>query len=108
MNEEKTNKLKGLTKILMLPATEKQLEAMLDDLLTDSEIDKVHERICIIGCLKKGLSQRKTQIETQAGIATVSRGARLLKNDGREIYETVAMAQKKPWWRKLFYSIHSN
>lgn len=97
------NKLQGIAKILSLAKSEDELMRLLDDLLTESELNKLHERVKIIACLKKGMSQREAQQQTNAGIATISRGARLLRKPGLIIAKIISSAQNMGWWQRLFW-----
>lgn len=99
----KDKKIKGIAKVIRLVRTEEDLVRLLDDIFTDSEIDKAHERVKIIACLKDGLSQRKTQTETDAAIATVSRGAQLLHKPKFILDQIISTAQNMNWWQKLFW-----
>ncbi len=101
--EEQNKKLKGLAKVLMLAKTEGQLIGLLHDLFTESEISKAHERIKIFACLKDGMSQRAAKRESHAAIATVSHGAKFLKNSAIIIRKILDSAQKLSWWQKLFW-----
>ncbi len=96
-------KIEGIAKLLLLAKSEYELMNLLDDMLTVSEVDKIHERIRIIACLKNGMSQRETQKKTDAGIATITRGAGLLKKPKLIIDHIISAAQKKSWWYKLFW-----
>lgn len=87
----------------MLIKKEKDLEDVLDELFTDSEIDKLQERIRILACLKDGMSQRETRIETDAGFATISRAAQMLKDKKLKIDDYIEQGQKMSWWYNLFW-----
>lgn len=100
---EKNEKLQGIAKLIGLSSGEYELIRLLDDLLTDAEIDKIHERIKIVACLKDGLSQRDAQKKTEAAIATVTRGASLLKKPQFILDRVITSAQKMSWWYKLFW-----
>lgn len=97
------DKSKAIANVLCL-ADEETLAMLLDDLLTDSEIDKVHERIKIIECLSQKLSQRETAKKTHAAIATVTRGALLMKKPTFILDTLIKKGQSKVWWQKLFWS----
>lgn len=51
----------------------------LDQLLTPSELEEIAKRLQIIKLLQAGMPQRKIAEQLGVGIATVSRGARALK-----------------------------
>jgi len=57
----------------------KDLEAVLEDLLTPKEISDLADRIDILRLLAKGESQRDVAKELGISITTVNRGSRVLK-----------------------------
>ncbi|MFA6475096.1 MAG: Trp family transcriptional regulator [Patescibacteria group bacterium] len=54
------------------------MAAVLNDLLTPGELAEIAKRLEIITLLKRGVSQRAISQQLGVGIATVTRGARLL------------------------------
>ncbi len=56
------------------------LELILRDLLTDTEIDEISKRLQIFKLLKSGMPQRQIAESLGVGIATVTRGSRALKS----------------------------
>ena len=56
-----------------------QIARLLEDLLTPAEVSNVEERWELVKLLAAGLPQRGVAQRLGAGIATVSRGARILK-----------------------------
>ena len=100
---EKKRKLQGIAKIIMLSKTEGEIMQVLDDILTGSEVENVHERIKIVACLKKGMSQRETKKITHAGIATITRGSSLIKKTGFILDKMISIAQDLSWWNRLFW-----
>lgn len=58
-----------------------ELSLRLEKLLTPSELEEVIKRLQIFRLLDQGVPQRKIAEQLGVGIATVSRGARTLKND---------------------------
>jgi len=53
----------------------------LEQLLTPSEYEEIVKRLQIFRMLVQGVPQRKIAEQLGVGIATVSRGARALKDD---------------------------
>lgn len=98
-----SKKLEGIAKVIHLAKDENQLVLLLEELLTSAEIDKIHERIKVITCLKEGLSQRETSQKCGAAIATVSRGARLFQKQSLVIESIIDQARAMGWWQKLFW-----
>lgn len=68
-----------LIKTLLAIKTEEEMRNVLTGLLTPVEIDEFARRIKIFKMLKEGVSQRAIAQELGVGVATVSRGARELK-----------------------------
>ncbi|MBN2086910.1 hypothetical protein JW758_01045 [Candidatus Peregrinibacteria bacterium] len=97
------DKIRGVAKIIMLAKNEDEVIGILHDLFTKSEIEKAHERVKIFACLKDGKSQRETKKESHAAIATVSHGAKFLKNSAVIIRQVIETAQNMEWWRSLFW-----
>jgi len=100
---KKTNqKTQGLAKLLLLAKSEQEMEGLLHDLFTESEIGRAHERVKIFSCLKDGMSQREAKKEANAAIVTVTHGAQFLRNSAMIIKEVIDSAQRKNWWQKFF------
>lgn len=100
---KKAEKIKALNALLMVSMSQKNSESLLNDLLTESEINKIYERVQIIDCLKQGLSQRTVAEKTKSGIATVTRGAHLLKRKDLVIDKVIDQSSQMAWWHKLFW-----
>jgi len=60
------------------------LETALRDLLTTSELTEICNRLQILRRLEAGVPQREIARELGVGIATVTRGARALRNKQRK------------------------
>lgn len=68
-----------LIKTLFAVKNEEEMENILKGLFTPGEIEEFAQRIKIFKMLKDGVVQRTIAQELGVGIATVSRGARELK-----------------------------
>ncbi|HBU07030.1 MAG TPA: transcriptional regulator [Candidatus Magasanikbacteria bacterium] len=79
MNKLDTYK-KELVKVLASIKDEATMNDFLVDLLTGAEIEELPKRLQIIKQLDKGVSQREVAKNLGVGIATVTRGAKELKN----------------------------
>ena len=97
-----SEKTRAIAKVLTL-ADEETLALLLDDLMTENEIDKIHERIKIIECLSQKLSQRETAQKAEAAIATVTRGAYLMKKPTFMLDTIIDEHHEKGWWKRLFW-----
>jgi uncharacterized protein YerC len=58
------------------------IERALQDLLADSELRSIRERWAIVKLLREGLPQRAVRDAVGCSIATVSRGAALVRDGG--------------------------
>lgn len=70
--------LKRVAEVLSL-AEEKNLERVLEDLITPAEIHDIDERIKIFKALLKGDSQRKVAEKLGVSVTKVTRGAHVLR-----------------------------
>jgi Trp operon repressor len=95
-------KLTGLAHFFAQAKTEKEIEQLLSELLTISEIEKIHERIRILDGLLAKKSQRQVSEETGAAIVTVGRGAHLTKDSGLISGEIIRSVKRRSWWKKYF------
>ncbi len=96
--------LKAISNYLFLCKSRENLAELLANLLTDSEINKIHERIKILDCLSNGFSQRQTQKKVGTGIATISRGAQIVKSKNFASLEKILkQARVQNWWQELFW-----
>lgn len=59
--------------------SERDLERFLRELLTEKELEEFANRLQIIRRLEQGIPQREIAKELNVGIATVSRGAKVVK-----------------------------
>ena len=66
---------------LLAARTPKDLEQLLDNLLTPSEMAEISKRLQIFKLLEQGLPQRQIAEQLGVGIATVTRGSRALKQN---------------------------
>ena len=76
--------IKAFAALLNKLESEQQIIEFLDALLTPKELDEIANRMAIIRLLRRGVSQREIAQQLGVGIATVTRGARVLKADGLE------------------------
>lgn len=95
-------KTQGLAKLLLMAKTEGEMSALLHDLLTSSELKRVHERAKIFACLQNGLTQRETKKRTKTAIATVTHRAHFLRSSALIIGSFITSAQTMPWWQTFF------
>lgn len=97
-------KAKSISNLLQLAQEEAVLHEILPILMTPSEIENIYERVKILECLQNGLSQRKTLKKTEAtAIATITRGAKVLKQVSPTLHSFFLKAQRLDWWRNLFW-----
>ncbi len=77
MNKNKTNQLIA---VFASCKDENELKDLIIGLFTPQEIEEFSTRLEIVRLLKNGIPQREIAEKLGVGIATVSRGARELKN----------------------------
>lgn len=70
---------KQLSRHLTTAATPAEMERLLEDLLTSSELSEISNRLEIFRLLRAGMPQRQIAEKLGVGIATVTRGSRALK-----------------------------
>lgn len=80
MNTSKSEK-DALIEHILQAKTADDMERCLAALLTPTEFEEVIKRLQIFKMLEQGIPQRKIAETLGVGIATVSRGARALKNE---------------------------
>ena len=103
-NLSKSVKIKALSQFLAMPKSRENLDIVLENILTDSEIGKIYDRIRILDSLDRKLSQRETLEQVGGGIATISRGANMVKAETFKIFAGIlAEARLQSWWNKLFW-----
>jgi Trp operon repressor len=101
--KKKTDKNLAIARFFLMVKSEKEMQKLLDELLTDSERGKIYERIKIIDSLLQGYSQRETVQKTGAAIATVGRGVNLIKRQKLLMSALLKKAKTNAWWRNLFW-----
>jgi TrpR family transcriptional regulator, trp operon repressor len=62
--------------------SDKDLQNFLIGILTPEEVNQINKRIKIVQMIKKGIPQHQIAEKLGVGIATVTRGSRMLK-EGR-------------------------
>ena len=80
MEDDKKYKIELLNLIQKVSGDKKLLELFLEDLLTPQELKAFIMRWQLIKRLKNGQAQRSIAEELGVGVATVTRGARVLHN----------------------------
>lgn len=75
----KKENIKLLVETLSHADSKEKLENLLEGILTPKEIEELAERIRIVQLLKKGISQHDIAGKLRVGVATVSRGAKEIK-----------------------------
>lgn len=75
----KKENIKLLVETLSHADSKEKLENLLEGILTPKEIKELAERIRIVQLLKKGISQHDIAGKLRVGVATVSRGAKEIK-----------------------------
>ena len=76
---QKKKFFKALCKHISNLGSSKKIEDFLGGILTPKELEEISTRLEIIKLLKKGIPQREIAEKLGVGIATITRGARELK-----------------------------
>lgn len=82
---EKKEALKNINSVLEKTKDTKEIILVLQDLLTQSELCDIWERIEVIKLLKNGLTQREIAQKLWISVTTVSRWNKLLSFDKKII-----------------------
>lgn len=77
--------LDALVNHLLEPASPVEMERVLRELMTPSELADVANRLQIFALLEQGVPQRRIADRLGVGIATVTRGANALKARRRPV-----------------------
>lgn len=104
MTEEEQKKM-AIAKLLLLAKSSPEMVLLIDDLLSREEIEKIYQRVRIVDCLDKNFSQRATLAKTGAAIATVTRGAELMRKGRLRLPKTIQKARECAWWDALFWCV---
>ena len=72
--------MKELAKIIKKIKSESEIEAFLNELLTESELNTLSKRWCILNMLNNGCTQRSIASELKVSLCKVTRGAKIIKD----------------------------
>lgn len=75
-----SNKTSKLAELIQNCNSTKELELFLIGILSPQEIEIINKRIEVVKALKAGLPQREISEKLGVGIATVTRGSKMLKD----------------------------
>ena len=76
---EERNAYKDIISILLSIDNEEDMEALLDDLLTDKEILDIIDRFLVPDDLYRGKSQRDIASNRKMSLCKITRGSKMLK-----------------------------
>ncbi|MBO5770656.1 MAG: transcriptional regulator [Spirochaetales bacterium] len=76
---EERNAYKDIISILLSIDNEEDMEALLDDLLTDKEILDIIDRFLVLDDLYRGKSQRDIASNRKMSLCKITRGSKMLK-----------------------------
>lgn len=77
--QEEKNTYKDIVSILLSIETEEDMEALLDDLLTEKEILDIIDRFLVLDDLYRGKSQRDIAANRKMSLCKITRGSKMLK-----------------------------
>ncbi len=81
--------LKVITDTLWRIKSKKDIEWVIEDLMTPSEIVEIADRIQILKMLSEGKSQRDIAQKLGTSVTTVSRGNRVLQYERKSIHKYI-------------------
>ena len=73
------NNIKELSQIISKLKDDKEIYKLLNELLSESELDVLSKRWRIVKMLNSGLTQREIAKELKVSLCKVTRGAKILK-----------------------------
>ena len=74
------NNIKELSQIISKLKNDKEIYRILNELLTESELNVLSKRWCIVKMLKAGCTQREIAKELNVSLCKVTRGAKIIKD----------------------------
>ena len=77
----KMDNIKELSQIISQLKDEKEIYKLLNELLSESELDVLSKRWRIVKMLKAGCTQREIAKELNVSLCKVTRGAKILKDE---------------------------
>ena len=81
------NEIKQISSFIFHLQNEDEIECLLQELLTNSEINVLSKRWRILEMLNKKIPQREIAKELKVSLCKVTRGAKLLKNKDTIIHK---------------------
>ncbi len=72
--------LQRLIDVLCSISTSREMQAVLECILTDNELKEIENRLRILEMLEQGIPQREIASTLGVGVATVTRGAYAIRN----------------------------
>ncbi len=105
MTQNKTTNL--IAKLLLKLKTQNEIETVLSELLSRSEVRQINDRIKILEMITAGIPHRHISTELKVGIGTVSRGSALLESKKCIVPNLLKRISKKSSffsWRKPYIS----
>lgn len=96
MNNIKNKNLSQIYEIISTLKTADEVEILLNELLTQSELDDVEQRWNILKMLNQKESQRNISKKLTVSLCKITRGAKILKNE-KSILRRILFDES---WRK--------
>ena len=81
--------LKEIAEIISNARNQRELELLLEGLLTPSELEVLHLRWHLLRLLQQGLTQREISKQLKISLGKIARGSRLLKYGSEDVTELV-------------------
>ena len=78
--DRNNNNIKYIAQVIQKLKDETQIESFIRDLLTETEIETLSKRWCILNMLANGQTQREISKNLGVSLCKVTRGSKILKN----------------------------
>ena len=85
----KMNNIKEISQKIKKLATNEEVYDFLLEILTESEVETLSKRWCILKMLKEGKTQREISKELGVSLCKVTRGSKILKNQNSVIIKNL-------------------
>jgi len=74
------NNITAIAKAIHQLKSDKEVRQLLNELFTQSELDTLSKRWCILNMLNQGITQRDIAQKLNVSLCKITRGAKILKN----------------------------
>lgn len=94
------NNIKEISQVIKTIKTSGEIYNFLLEILTESEVETLSKRWCIIKGLTKGQTQREIAKDLKVSLCKVTRGSKILKNKNSVIKKYLKRRQQNEYINK--------